>query len=64
LRQGAADDFSEGILMTAPIAGYATAITALLFAAASALTLIYNVRRLDEIDEEPRPEEPAGKVAA
>jgi hypothetical protein len=46
------------------IAGYATAIAAILFAAASALTLIYNVSRLDTIDEKPAREEPAGKVAA
>ena len=50
--------------MAAPIAGYATAIAALLFAGASALTLIYNVRRLDSIDEEPSGDERTGKAAA
>jgi hypothetical protein len=48
--------------MPALIAGYATAIGALLFAAAVAFTIIRNVNRFASIDDQH--EEPARKAAA
>ena len=50
--------------MTGLIAGYATAIAAILFAAATALTIVHHVSRLDSTDEQPSREETGRKVAA
>jgi len=49
--------------MTGLVAGYATAMAGFLLAVAAALTIIYNVNRL-EIDEQPTREETGRKVAA
>ena len=57
-------DFTERIDMTGLTAGYATAIAALLFAAAVAATIIVNVNRLFSTDEEPARKETARKIAA
>ena len=50
--------------MTGLIAGYVTAIAAMLIAAATAFTIVYNVNRLPSTDEEPSTEQTARKVAA
>ena len=57
-------DFPERTDMTALTAGYATAIPAILFAAAVAVTIVVNVNGLDSTDEEPSRKETARKVAA
>jgi hypothetical protein len=50
--------------MTGLIAGYATALAALLLAMATAFTIVYSVNRLPLSDEAPSTEETARKVAA
>jgi len=47
-----------------PIAGYATAIAAILFAAAAAFTIIYTVNRFASIEDTPSGEEAGRKIAA
>jgi hypothetical protein len=54
----------KGNDMTGLIAGYATAIAAMLIAVATAFTIVYNVDRLPSIDEEPSTEATASKIAA
>jgi hypothetical protein len=54
----------KGNDMTGLIAGYATAIAALLIAMATAFTIIYGVNRLPFTDEASSTEETARKVAA
>ena len=50
--------------MTELIGGYVAAIAGLLIAAATAVTIVYNVNRLPSTDEEPSTEKTARKVAA
>ena len=50
--------------MTGLIAGYVTAIAALLIAVASAFTIVYYVNRLPSTDGEPSTEETVRKIAA